>query len=91
MKALSSNGTSFTLLGLDALRAVHVTPTLLGPTRSVLATPEQSIFAAQQPILSHGENGFSKKGLNPDDASYYYSIPQLLVSGTLTRNGEPQK
>ena len=48
-------------------------------------------FEAQQSILLQGENGFSKKGPNTDDASHYYSIPQLLVSGTLTRNGEPQK
>ncbi len=42
-----------------------------------------------QPVLLQGENGFSRKGPKPEQASYYYSEPQLKVSGTVTRNGKP--
>ncbi|WP_062015655.1 lipocalin-like domain-containing protein [Aureimonas sp. AU4] len=35
------------------------------------------------PPLLQGENGYSRKGPAPENASYYYSLPQLRVSGTL--------
>jgi len=38
-----------------------------------------------QPLLQ-GNAGFSRKGNGPEEASYYYSRPQLRVSGTV--NGE---
>ena len=38
------------------------------------------------PVLQ-GEAGFSRKGNRPEEASYYYSRPQLKVSGTA--NGSP--
>ena len=44
---------------------------------------------ATQAPLPQGENGFSRKGPKPEQASYYYSEPQLKVSGTVTRNGKP--
>ncbi len=34
-----------------------------------------------RPIVLQGENGFSRKGHRPDEASYYYSRPQMAVSG----------
>ncbi|HYL90445.1 MAG TPA: lipocalin-like domain-containing protein [Burkholderiales bacterium] len=34
-----------------------------------------------KPVLQ-GENGFSRKGGRPEEASYYYSQPQLAVSGS---------
>jgi len=34
-----------------------------------------------------GESGFSRKGNGPEEASYYYSRPQLTVRGTA--NGQP--
>jgi predicted secreted hydrolase len=40
-------------------------------------------FAATQPILPNGESGFSRKGPLTSQASYYYSRPQLKVTGTL--------
>jgi predicted secreted hydrolase len=40
-----------------------------------------------QPILLQGEAGFSQKGPRPEQASYYYSQPQLAVEATLTRDG----
>ncbi len=41
-------------------------------------------FAPTQLPLLQGERGFSRKGPRPGDASYYYSIPQLAVTGTIT-------
>jgi predicted secreted hydrolase len=38
---------------------------------------------ASRPPLLQGEGGFSRKGLRPGEASYYYSRPQLAVSGTV--------
>lgn len=46
-------------------------------------------LAPTQPLLLQGEDGFSRKGPKPEQASYYYSEPQLKVSGTITRNGRP--
>lgn len=42
-------------------------------------------FAQGAPVLQ-GEGGFSRKGHRPHEASYYYSRPQLAVTGKL--NGE---
>ena len=36
-----------------------------------------------QAILLQGERGLSRKGPQPEQSSYYYSLPQLQVSGTL--------
>ena len=43
-----------------------------------------------QPVLLEGEQGYSQKGAQAGQASYYYSEPQLKVVGTLTRAGKPQ-
>jgi predicted secreted hydrolase len=40
-----------------------------------------------QPILLQGEAGLSRKGPKPEQASYYYSQPQLRVDAELTREG----
>jgi predicted secreted hydrolase len=42
-------------------------------------------FTSTQPILLQGEKGFSKKGPRPEQASHYYSIPHLQVSGSVQR------
>ncbi|MGE4051323.1 MAG: lipocalin-like domain-containing protein [Piscinibacter sp.] len=47
-------------------------------------------LATTQPLLLQGEAGFSRKGPRPEQASHYYSQPQLAVRGTLTRDGKPQ-
>ena len=39
------------------------------------------------PPLLQGEQGFSRKGHRPEEASYYYSRPQLAVRGTVERGG----
>jgi predicted secreted hydrolase len=41
--------------------------------------------------LLQGENGFSRKGPAPDQASYYVSLPQLRVEGTLDIDGKSQR
>ena len=45
------------------------------------------VLAPSQPILLQGEAGYSRKGPQPQQASYYYSKPQLATSGTITRRG----
>lgn len=40
-----------------------------------------------QPPMLNGEAGYSRKGPQPASASYYYSVPQLAVTGTVTRDG----
>lgn len=49
-------------------------------------TLQLSLTPGAPPMLQ-GENGFSRKGPEAVEASYYYSQPQLRVSGTVTRNG----
>ena len=46
-------------------------------------------FAATQPVMLQGENGFSRKGPLPTEASHYYSLPHLSVSGSVLRGGKP--
>jgi predicted secreted hydrolase len=45
-------------------------------------------FTATQPVLLNGDRGYSRKGPRPEQASYYYSMPQLSVQGTIVRNGQ---
>lgn len=45
-------------------------------------------FAATQPVLLQGREGLSRKGPDPRQTSYYYSLPQLQVSGTLMLQGK---
>jgi predicted secreted hydrolase len=37
--------------------------------------------------LLQGEQGFSRKGEKPEEASHYYSRPHLAVTGTIERDG----
>jgi predicted secreted hydrolase len=46
------------------------------------------VFTPTQAVLLEGENGYSRKGPEPAQASYYYSLPHLAVSGTVTRGGK---
>jgi len=45
-------------------------------------------LAPSQPRLLQGERGYSRKGPRPAQSSYYYSEPQLSVSGAVTRAGK---
>ena len=40
-------------------------------------------FAPQGPLVLQGEDGFSRKGAGREEASYYYSRPQLAVRGSV--------
>ncbi len=44
-------------------------------------------LAPTQPPLLQGDRGFSRKGPAPGDASHYYSLPHLKVTGTVVENG----
>jgi predicted secreted hydrolase len=44
-------------------------------------------FAMTRPPVLNGEAGYSRKGGQPGEASYYYSVPHLRVAGTLERGG----
>lgn len=45
-------------------------------------------FTPTQPVLLQGEGGFSRKGPHPAQASYYYSLPHLDVTGVIRQAGE---
>ena len=43
--------------------------------------------ATTQPALLQGRQGLSRKGPREDQASYYYSLPQLAVAGRISLQG----
>jgi predicted secreted hydrolase len=43
------------------------------------------MFKPTQLTLLQGEGGYSRKARDPKSASYYYSLPQLATTGTITR------
>jgi predicted secreted hydrolase len=45
-------------------------------------------LASSKPVVLNGEQGLSRKGSEPGNASYYYSIPRMESRGTLTVGGE---
>ncbi|MFL6694150.1 MAG: lipocalin-like domain-containing protein [Ramlibacter sp.] len=45
-------------------------------------------FTPTQPLLLQGREGLSRKGPAQDQASYYYSVPQLATTGTLVLQGQ---
>jgi len=44
-------------------------------------------FASTQPVLLQGDRGYSRKGPLPQQASWYYSRPQLAVRGRVVVGG----
>jgi len=44
-------------------------------------------FAPTQPLLQQGRQGLSRKGPQEEQASYYYSVPQLQASGDVVLQG----
>jgi predicted secreted hydrolase len=46
--------------------------------------------ATQAPLLQ-GVSGYSQKGPDPRSASFYYSLPQLAVTGTVIRRGNSSR
>ncbi len=45
-------------------------------------------FKATQPVLLQGQDGLSRKGPDEKQASYYYSLPHLQVSGSVALKGQ---
>ncbi len=41
-----------------------------------------------KPVVMQGDRGLSQKGVDPGNASYYYSIPRLQTEGEVRLNGE---
>jgi len=42
----------------------------------------------RQPPLLQGQGGYSRKGPRAEQASYYFSVPHLTVTGSVVRNGK---
>jgi len=58
--------------------------------RSVVAGREFLLrleFRSDRPRLLQGDDGYSRKGPRAREASYYYSRPQLSVSGSIEQRG----
>ena len=45
-------------------------------------------FSPTQTPMVNGNGGYSRKGPRPEQASYYYSMPQLAVSGAVVKDGK---
>ncbi|RZL09948.1 MAG: carotenoid 1,2-hydratase [Rubrivivax sp.] len=45
-------------------------------------------FTQTQPLLLQGDQGYSRKGPRPEQASHYYSQPQLAARGTVRHQGQ---
>ena len=41
----------------------------------------------KRPVILQGERGLSQKSTEPGNASYYYSVPRLAATGTVTFDG----
>lgn len=55
-----------------------------------IKSPELNLdvrLSPTQPLLPQGERGYSRKGRDPANASYYYSEPHLKVSGVAGHGG----
>jgi len=49
----------------------------------------QLSLSPTQMLMLQDQNGFSRKGPKPEQASYYYSEPHLSVTGTVFRQNKP--
>jgi predicted secreted hydrolase len=45
-------------------------------------------FGPKQEPMLQGDNGYSRKGPKETEASFYYSLPHLSASGTVTQGGK---
>ena len=46
-----------------------------------------NLATSDEPV-AHGDRGLDRKGPEPGNASYYYSVPRLAASGSVTLDGE---
>jgi len=49
------------------------------------------LLNSEKGIVLNGDGGFSRKGKNPGEASYYYSMTRMPTEGTVTLNGRSHK
>jgi len=47
------------------------------------------VLIPEKPLVLQGDRGFSRKGPEPGNASFYYSFSRLTASGTLDLGGAP--
>lgn len=69
----------------------HLRRTAGGRYQAEVAAREFALHLALSPTqapMLQGDRGYSRKGPQPAQASYYYSEPQLHVSGKVVRNGK---
>lgn len=65
--------------------------------RGVILCAEREDFAVDlelvplKPVVLHGDSGLSRKSREPGRASYHYSLPSLVTSGTLTWRGSEHR
>ena len=62
------------------------------PWRLQAAQPGYVLSLTARPLMApvaNGDHGLSRKSGEPGDATYYYSIPRILVQGTVVRDGRP--
>ena len=77
------------LLGWSLVRQATAEP---GASRYALRAEAEGFAlaldcASTQPVLLQGQDGLSRKGPDAAQASYYYSQPQLAVTGAITLAG----
>ena len=46
------------------------------------------LLVPEGPVVLQGERGLSRKGPEPGNASYYYSLPRMVARGSVTIEGE---
>jgi len=82
----------WSLLRQDVVAAPGTAPGTAPVSTYTAALPAQDFalqleLAATQPLLLQGQQGLSRKGPEPGQASYYLSQPQLAVRGSLQLQG----
>ncbi len=90
-KAISADGHSFTLLGLDVLRAVHVTPTLIGAARGTMGGEAASVFSENSMLVSQSILQKTRKKVGDDFSVRANGLAALFkIAGTLPGLDERQ-
>ena len=58
------------------------------PTSGLSLNLDLNLAALKPPVLQ-GDRGYSRKGPEPGNASYYFSLTRLATEGTVTVDGKP--
>jgi len=70
---------------LDAWKVVRAADGSYNVTADANGFSLRLVLTPTQPPMIQGEHGYSRKGPRPEQASYYYSEPQLRVTGSVVR------